>query len=387
MFFSSRGNFDRPAGTTVSTDDRLSSEGWQSCASCHFKGLTDGVVWQFARRPAQVGAAERDLQPEATATDQRVLNYSAIFDEVEDFEAEHPQRLGPRPARRRARLRDPPPPPAPPTSTLDPNHGLLIGDNGDSTRRPARSTPSPMPNADRQQVTVTLPGSTTAVPALTAMREWVRAPCARRTARWPQPTVQSGALAVDDQRRAARSSIQAGCASCHGGVELDDQQPQDFTLAARRDRRSSPSATPPPIFGNPVGQPVSQRASCATSARSTSACPAGQPDRHQHRRRREGHAPRCVNGRGCSRRRTRSASTTTATARASASTSPSLLGIHACRPTTTTAPARRFACVLSNARHRTANNTRPDVLANPADQAAVVAFLESIDVKTPPVTP
>ncbi len=43
--------------------------------------------------------------------------------------------------------------------------------------------------------------------------------------------------------------------------------------------------------------------------------------------------------------------------------------------------------MVSNARHRTANNTRPDVLANPADQAAVVAFLESIDVKTQAVAP
>ena len=27
--------------------ERLSSEGWQSCASCHFEGLTDSVVWEF----------------------------------------------------------------------------------------------------------------------------------------------------------------------------------------------------------------------------------------------------------------------------------------------------------------------------------------------------
>ncbi len=36
---------------TNSLRDRLSSEGWQSCASCHFKGLTDGVIWQFAAGP------------------------------------------------------------------------------------------------------------------------------------------------------------------------------------------------------------------------------------------------------------------------------------------------------------------------------------------------
>ena len=68
MFFSSRGHFDRPAGTTVSTDERLSSEGWQNCASCHFEGLTDGDRLVVPRRPAQVGAAQRHLQPAATPT-------------------------------------------------------------------------------------------------------------------------------------------------------------------------------------------------------------------------------------------------------------------------------------------------------------------------------
>ena len=51
MFFSSRGHFKRPPGTTVSTDERLSSEGWQNCASCHFNGWTDGVIWQFSSGP------------------------------------------------------------------------------------------------------------------------------------------------------------------------------------------------------------------------------------------------------------------------------------------------------------------------------------------------
>src|SRR5207249_5931210 len=44
-FFSSRGNFDTSPGTN-SLRNRLSSEGWQACAICHFKGLTDGVIWQ-----------------------------------------------------------------------------------------------------------------------------------------------------------------------------------------------------------------------------------------------------------------------------------------------------------------------------------------------------
>ena len=59
--------------------------------------------------------------------EQRLLNYSAIFDEVEDFEAQHPQRLRPRQplavALRAAARRHPT------RSLFDPNHGLLIADN------------------------------------------------------------------------------------------------------------------------------------------------------------------------------------------------------------------------------------------------------------------
>ena len=47
---------------------------------------------------------------------QRVLNYSAIFDEIEDFEAN---------------IRNVSGPGALAGGALDPNHGLLIGDAGD----------------------------------------------------------------------------------------------------------------------------------------------------------------------------------------------------------------------------------------------------------------
>ena len=86
MFFSSRGHFKRPPGTTVSTDDRLSSEGWQNCASCHFDGWTDGVIWQFNSGPRKSVNLAGTFNPRNRAQ-QKLLNYSAIFDEVEDFEA------------------------------------------------------------------------------------------------------------------------------------------------------------------------------------------------------------------------------------------------------------------------------------------------------------
>ena len=89
-------------------------------------------------------------------TEQRVLNYSAIFDEVEDFEINIRNVSGPGPLTGGA---------------LDPNHGLLIGDNGDLNVAPSVVNGFARANAGRPQVTVTLPGSVNKVPALTALRE------------------------------------------------------------------------------------------------------------------------------------------------------------------------------------------------------------------------
>src|SRR5207237_3702697 len=90
---------------------------------------------------------------------QRVLNYSAIFDEVEDFELN---------------IRNVSGPGALAGGALDPNHGLLIGDTGDLNVPPSVVNAFAKANGDRPQVTVTLPGHANKVPALTALREWVR---------------------------------------------------------------------------------------------------------------------------------------------------------------------------------------------------------------------
>jgi len=153
VFFASRGVFDN--GKT----NRLSSEGWQNCASCHFAGLTDGNVWAFNAGPRKSVPLNGTWNPH-DPDDQRVLNYSAIFDEVQDFEGNIRNVSGP------GNL------PAPaPANTLDPNHGLLIGDDGDINKAPGVLNAFLKPNAGRPQHTVTLPDSTTAWPALDALSE------------------------------------------------------------------------------------------------------------------------------------------------------------------------------------------------------------------------
>ena len=121
-------------------------------------------------RPAQVGAAERHLQ---SAQPRRAADPQLLGDlrRGAGLRGQHPQHLRPRaPGRRRALQRAA----AGPRAPIDPNHGLLIGDNGNINLRALRHQPVLKANADRQQVTVTLPGSTAQVQALDALKHWVQ---------------------------------------------------------------------------------------------------------------------------------------------------------------------------------------------------------------------
>jgi len=62
-----------------------SKEGWGSCQSCHPMGLTDNVTWQFAAGPRQTIALDGQFASN-DPTDMRALNWTAIFDETDDFE-------------------------------------------------------------------------------------------------------------------------------------------------------------------------------------------------------------------------------------------------------------------------------------------------------------
>ena len=78
MFFSGRG-----------PDARLASESWGSCIACHPLGRSDNVTWMFDAGPRQTisldGTFSHSADPLADF-DQRILNWSAVRDEVHDFE-------------------------------------------------------------------------------------------------------------------------------------------------------------------------------------------------------------------------------------------------------------------------------------------------------------
>ncbi len=92
-----------PAGTNENAlppAGRMSDLGWGNCYNCHPRGLTDGVTWMFGDGPRQTVSMEstgEHPQPAASLINangapvlpdfkQRVLNWSAVRDEIQDFE-------------------------------------------------------------------------------------------------------------------------------------------------------------------------------------------------------------------------------------------------------------------------------------------------------------
>ncbi len=58
-------------------------QGWGSCEGCHPAGLTDNVTWFFAAGPRQSTSLDASYGPNG---EHRIFNWTAIFDEVADFE-------------------------------------------------------------------------------------------------------------------------------------------------------------------------------------------------------------------------------------------------------------------------------------------------------------
>lgn len=63
----------------------LKGQGWNGCQSCHMDGLSDNVTWFFARGPRQSTSLDGSFSKK-NPDDQRIFNWTAIFDEVADFE-------------------------------------------------------------------------------------------------------------------------------------------------------------------------------------------------------------------------------------------------------------------------------------------------------------
>ncbi|MFK7986863.1 MAG: hypothetical protein AB8I08_12635 [Sandaracinaceae bacterium] len=65
---------------------RWSDNSWSSCSSCHPGGLTDNVTWAFPAGPRQSTSLDGSFSHGAGPQIQRVFNWTAVFDELHDFE-------------------------------------------------------------------------------------------------------------------------------------------------------------------------------------------------------------------------------------------------------------------------------------------------------------
>lgn len=386
LFFSARGNFDRPQGTTVSTADRLSSEGWQNCASCHFAGWTDGNVWSFNAGPRKSVPLNSTWSPH-NPDDQRVLNYSAIFDEVQDFELNIRNVSGPGPltAQNNPATGAPPKPPvdcafapapAPAntitkTATFDNNHGLLIGDDGDINKSPCTVVAFNKPNSGRPQVTVTLPGSNKAWPALDSLKEWVR--FAIRTPEGALTVAElnaggnatnNGGLNPSDVTAGRKLFFKAGCHTCHGGTKWTTSN-KDFAAPPAAAELATEAGAANTVQAQFLNRFLSDIGSFELG---TAANPIGNnvgaPEKNEGGLVAIG---KDHNGDG----------------KGNGFNIPSLLGLNILPPYYHNGACETLACVVSNQKHRTGNGKFTDVLANATDQAKLVAWLETLDADTP----
>jgi len=370
MFFGSRGNFSGPGGAT---SERLSSEGWQSCASCHFKGLTDSVVWSFGTGPRKSLPLNASFNPR-NRDQQKILNYSAVNDEVEDFDLNTRNVSGPGALAAAAACANPGANGVA-TSTFDPNHGLIISDTGNVGLAPCTINALPLlANANRQQVTVTLPGSNTAIPASTALREWVRFAVRTPDAPLKNKGLKGTRLDPNDVKDGERLFEQQGCNGCHG-TNLFSQSIKDYTSPPGADLLTNERIAP--FTENPVGAPFVFK-----FLRNINSFNLGVPNGGNPIGDNIGGAEKTTQGFAAGVAQPAFdalGKDYNADGKGAGFTIPSLLGIDASPPFYHNGACETLACVLTNVNHRTGLGAQPDRLQNARDRNKVVQFLRSID--------
>ncbi|MFN8380647.1 MAG: beta-propeller fold lactonase family protein [Anaerolineales bacterium] len=306
LFHSSRGTFDEGVA------ERMSSDGWQACASCHPDGLSDGVVWAFASGPRKSIPLNGTFSLQNQTGNQRVLNYSAVFDELEDFELN--------------------------IRGVSGGKGLIVL-QGTSDPDPNVKAFDP-PNAGRVQLHIGGFGAWDAIVAWTQFR--VPSPVSQYRGVDPNSDVGKQ-IALGQQL-----FTQANCQACHGGPKWSTPQVDYARVSPFPETITVGTAPEPPVgqlsrFLQQIGT-FDPAASIEKNANNLTAL--GQL----------GFNP------------------------------PSLLSISAFPPYLHNGSCPTLACVLENQTHRDAGGAA-GVLDDPANQAALVQFLISIDATTTPINP
>jgi cytochrome c peroxidase len=217
------------------------------------------------------------------------------------------------------------------------------------------------------------------VPALTALREWVK--FAVRTPHGPRTKKGVGnrpSKSLLSQGQALFA--QAGCTNCHVGAK--------WTISTK-DFTSPPAATeiftetaPAPTFGKPVGVQYLNR-----FLRDIGSFNLGVPGAGNLLGLNVGGDERAAPGfvMGVAQPAQDALGIDyNGDGRGTGYNVPSLLGILGLPPYYHNGACESLACVVGNIKHRTANGKLPDRLPDTKQRAAVVEYLRSIDSTTPP---
>lgn len=87
LFFTGRGRWSGD-GTAMAVPSATGhGQAWSSCGTCHPDGLTDNITWIFAAGPRQSTSMDGSFSHGSGPQKQRIFNWTAIIDEMHDFEA------------------------------------------------------------------------------------------------------------------------------------------------------------------------------------------------------------------------------------------------------------------------------------------------------------
>ena len=244
-------------------------------------------------------------------------------------------------------------------------------------------------NAGRNQVTVTLAGSATKVKALDAMNQWIKV--AVRVPNGPLDSNEiAGGVSAGQIQQGRALFTSGGCARCHNGglwsksVVNFTPPPSATEIFCERQviGLPVPGCQTNPSFGNPVafqflnrfledvgsfnlgvdgkGNPIGKKIGGAELAAPVLVAGTSQPPQDA--------LGIDYNGDG----------------KGIGFSVISLLGTYGVQPYMHNGACESIACVVSDRKHRTGNGRFPDTLADPAKQALLTKFVESIDADTAP---
>ena len=201
----------------------LNGQGWGACQSCHVDGLTDNVSWSFARGPRQSTSLDGSFSKK-DPNDQRIFNWTGIFDEVADFENN--------------------------TRGISGGVGAIVSKNaapiGNTDRIDIATAPHNHTGLNGSAAQAADPSNPAGLPAASVLKDWEEITTYLKTIRPPK-----AATGLDPAKVALGKTLFAndgGCQGCHGGdkwtISKRFYTPAIATMNALRDK----TWTGPPGF-------------------------------------------------------------------------------------------------------------------------------------------